>query len=290
MKIEIDKHSGFCFGVQKAISKAEQLLSDGTNLNSLGEIVHNHEEVDRLSKLGMTTISSEKSETLQNAVVLIRTHGEAPLTYNNLKKNNNQIVDATCPVVLKLQNRIKQSFDTISKENGQLVIFGKKGHAEVVGLNGQTENRAIIVSSIADLEQIDFNRPIELFCQTTMPLDAFNTISDEIKHRAKSTKVIIHDTICRQVANRVPHLKEFSAKHDIILFVSGKNSSNGKLLYEVCKNVNPSAYFISTPEETDKNWFANKESIGICGATSTPQWLMENVKTHVKAILNITEN
>ncbi|MFA9390049.1 MAG: 4-hydroxy-3-methylbut-2-enyl diphosphate reductase [Prolixibacteraceae bacterium] len=284
MLIQIDTHSGFCFGVQKAILKVEELVSKEDALNCLGEIVHNHEEVERLTQMGMKTVANSELTAFKGESVLIRTHGEPPSTYAALKSNNNTIIDATCPVVLKLQTRVKNSSISLEKENGQLVIFGKKGHAEVIGLNGQTGNTAIVISSLADLSEIEFDRPIELYSQTTMPLDQFYEISAEIKQRAKS-KVLIHDTICRQVSNRVPHLKEFSTLFDVILFVSGKNSSNGKLLFEVCKNMNPQSYFVSSPDEIDITWFQNANSVGICGATSTPQWLMENVKQYLTTTL-----
>lgn len=281
MHIEIDPYSGFCFGVKKAISKVEGLAAKGEQLSCLGDIVHNCGEVDRLSKLGMKTIGNEDISQLHHETVLIRTHGEPPSTYSTLKANGNQIIDATCPVVLKLQTRIKKSFTELQRKKGQLVIFGKKDHAEVIGLNGQTGNHAIVVTVMEDIEQIDFNRPIELYSQTTMSLEAFHEITKEIETRAKAG-VVIHDTICRQVANRVTRLKEFSAKFDIILFVSGKKSSNGRFLYEVCKSVNPSTYFISSVEEIELNWFETVKSVGICGATSTPQWLMEKIKNYLQ--------
>ena len=286
MYIEIDTSSGFCFGVQKAIDKAEGLLTQGEELYCLGDMVHNREEVNRLTQLGMTTITYNHIQQLPHKTILLRSHGEPPSIYSQLGKNQNKIVDATCPVVLKLQQRIKQCYLTLSKNNGQLVIFGKKGHPEVIGLNGQTGNQAIVVSGLSDLEQIDFNRPIELYSQTTMSLDAFRSIKKEIENRA-TAKVISHDTICRQVANRVPHLKEFSSKYDVILFVSGKKSSNGKFLFEVCKKQNHNSYFISSPEEVDRQWLDKKKSIGICGATSTPKWLMEKVKQYLIATLNL---
>jgi len=286
MIIEIDNQSGFCFGVKKAIEKAEQLLSEDKNLSCLGEIVHNHGEVKRLTSLGMKTVSNENSAQLSHEKVMIRTHGEPPSTYQKLKENNNTIIDATCPVVLKLQERVRKSFDLLSEKNGQLVIFGKNGHPEVIGLIGQTQGCAIRISNINELEKIDFERPIELYCQTTMSIESFREISEEIRKRAKS-EVEIHDTICRQVSNRAPRMKEFSTKHDVILFVSGKNSSNGKALFEICKRNNQSSYFIASPEEVTTEWFDNVQSIGICGATSTPYWLMEKVKSHVSAILNI---
>ncbi|HPR59627.1 MAG TPA: 4-hydroxy-3-methylbut-2-enyl diphosphate reductase [Prolixibacteraceae bacterium] len=281
MHIEIDNKSGFCFGVQRAITKAEELIENGETITCLGEMVHNHEEVDRLEKLGMKTIEIEQLSQQNNQTILIRSHGEPPSTYQNLNKNNNKIIDATCPVVLKLQQRIKNSFEQIQKTNGQLLIYGKKGHAEVIGLNGQTGNKAIIVSSVDDLKQIDFSRPIEMYSQTTMPLSGFNIIKEAINKQALN-KVTYHDTICRQVANRVPHISEFAKKFDIILFVSGKKSSNGKLLFDECKKNNPRSYFISSASELDSSWFRDAKSIGICGATSTPQWLMEQVKNALK--------
>lgn len=286
MIIEIDNQSGFCFGVKKAVEKAEQLLSANNNLICLGEIVHNHEEVDRLSSLGMDTIGHENISLMKGKTILLRTHGEPPSTYEKLKDNHNKIVDATCPVVLKLQERVKRSFEKQLEIGGQLVIFGKKGHPEVIGLMGQTEGKAILIHSIEELDAIDFSKPIELYSQTTMSVDALKEVSEEITKRALGS-VEIHDTICRQVSNRIPRMKEFSAKFDVILFVSGKNSSNGKALFNVCQKINPTSYFISSPEEVQVEWFDNAQSIGISGATSTPQWLMEKVKSHVSAILNL---
>ncbi|MGF7138743.1 4-hydroxy-3-methylbut-2-enyl diphosphate reductase [Roseimarinus sediminis] len=280
MKIEIDKGSGFCFGVRRAIQQAEEELGKGENLNCLGDIVHNHEEVDRLSDMGMNTIDKEALDKIENQTVLLRSHGEPPSTYQTLKQNNNRIIDATCPVVLKLQKRVEKSYHQMAEQNGQLLIFGKKGHPEVEGLNGQTGNKALVISSIDDLNQVDYSRPVELYSQTTMPLDGFDEIKNEIEKRAMN-QVIIHDTICRQVANRVPHLKVFAKQYDVILFVSGKKSSNGKLLYQVCKNENLHTHFISSSGEIDTTWFAEAQSIGICGATSTPQWLMENVADYL---------
>lgn len=285
MYIEIDNKSGFCFGVQRAIDKAEEQIGKGKNITCLGEIVHNHQEVDRLEKLGMKTIEIEQLKQQKNQTILIRSHGEPPFTYNNLNKNNNTVIDATCPVVLKLQKRIKTSFEQLQKTNGQLLIYGKKMHAEVIGLNGQTGYNAIIVSSVDDLKQIDFSRPIEIYSQTTMPLSGFNQIKEAINKQALS-EVIYHDTICRQVANRVPHISEFAKKFDIVLFVSGKNSSNGKLLFEVCRKSNPYSYFIASASELNKNWFRNTENVGICGATSTPKWLMEQVKEAASQLAN----
>jgi 4-hydroxy-3-methylbut-2-enyl diphosphate reductase len=288
MVIEIDNQSGFCFGVKKAIDKAEKLLSEREELNCLGEIVHNHEEAERLTSKGMKTIGKEDISTIYNKTILIRTHGEPPSTYQQLEKNQNKIIDATCPVVIKLQDRIRNSFKLLSETNGQLIIFGKNEHPEVIGLLGQTNNRAIIVSNLEDLNLIDFSRPIELYAQTTMPVDGFHSISEEIRQRTKSD-VNIHDTICRQVSNRVPHLTEFSKNYDVILFVSGRNSSNGKFLYNICLKNNPLSFFISSPDEVDSDWFKEAHRIGICGATSTPMWLMSNVQNHVRTILNIPD-
>lgn len=286
MIIEIDNQSGFCFGVKKAVAKAEQLLLTDRNLLCLGEIVHNLEEVDRLSSMGMKTIYHKEILQLSGKTIMLRTHGEPPSTYQKLKANHNNIVDATCPVVVKLQERVKKSFKKLSEINGQLVILGKEGHPEVIGLMGQTDNQAILIHSIGDLHTIDFNRPVELYSQTTMAINTFHEISYEIMARAKSS-VEIHDTICRQVSNRVPRMKEFSSKYDVILFVSGKDSSNGKALYDICRKNNPSSYFIASPTEVQIGWFENTCTIGICGATSTPRWLMEKVKSHVSAILNL---
>jgi 4-hydroxy-3-methylbut-2-enyl diphosphate reductase len=286
MVIEIDNHSGFCFGVKKAIDKAEKLLSEGEELNCLGEIVHNHEETERLTLKGMKTIEKDDLSSIHHKTILIRTHGEPPSTYEQVEKNQNKIIDATCPVVIKLQERIRNSYKILSETNGQLIIFGKKDHPEVIGLMGQTNNMSKIISNLEDLNQIDFSRPIELYAQTTMPVDGFHAISEEIEKRAKNP-VNIHDTICRQVSNRVPHLSEFSKKYDVILFVSGKNSSNGKFLYKICMKNNPWSYFISSPDEVETDWFLKARSIGICGATSTPMWLMEKVQSHVRTILNI---
>lgn len=285
MKIEIDSGSGFCFGVRKAIDTAEKLLTENEELFCLGDIVHNYEEVHRLSEKGMITIQKEDSDKLTHKTILIRTHGEPPSTYIQLADNKNKIVDATCPVVLKLQERIKASYSALSSEGGQLVIIGKHGHAEVIGLNGQTGNQSIIVSSEEDIQQIDFTKPIEVYSQTTMPIELFQKLSTEIGSKAQSS-VEVHDTICRQVANRVPRLIEFSKKFELILFVSGKKSSNGKLLYEICLKNNAKSFFVTSTEDIDKQWFLGVESIGICGATSTPQWLMEKVAQHVRTILN----
>jgi 4-hydroxy-3-methylbut-2-en-1-yl diphosphate reductase len=286
MVIEIDPYSGFCFGVKKAVEKAEELTASGEGVICLGEIVHNHEEVERLDRMGMKTIHNDSLQNLKNKTVLIRTHGEPPSTYKLLNANNNNIIDATCPVVLKLQQRIKTDYDKAQLKNTQIVIFGKANHPEVISLNGQTNNNAIIVSEVADLDKIDFAKPITLYSQTTMPLEQFHAITEEIKKRA-AQQPLVHDTICRQVANRAPRIRAFAAKYDVVLFVSGKNSSNGKLLFAESLKTNPKTYFISNTDEVNEAWFSHAGSVGICGATSTPFWLMENVKGHVSRILNI---
>lgn len=283
MEIEIDKKSGFCFGVVKAIEQAEHELEKGEVLYCLGDIVHNGSEVERLEKMGMLTITHEQLVELHDAKVLLRAHGEPPSTYQIAEKNNITLIDATCPVVLKLQSRIKKQHEKMP-EDGQLVIFGKLGHAEVNGLVGQTENSAIVIEKMADLTKIDFDKSIRLFSQTTKSVDEFNEIVKEIKHRLNfSQSFEYNDTICRQVANRIPNIRKFAANHDLILFVSGKKSSNGKILYEECKKVNSNAYLIAEPEEINPDWLNTSiNKIGICGATSTPTWLMEKVAMKLK--------
>lgn len=280
MKIEIDKHSGFCFGVVNAINKAEEVLNEQGKLYCLGDIVHNNIEVNRLEKLGLITIDHDRYKQMKDCTVLLRAHGEPPSTYQYAKENNITIIDATCPVVLKLQQRIHQSYGEIKKQNGQILIYGKKGHAEVIGLKGQTNGEAMVIEGPDDLDQIDFYRPVTMFSQTTKSLDGFHNISDLIRQNARN-QVTIKDTICRQVANRIPHIKEFAAKHELVLFVSGKKSSNGKSLFEVCKATNSKSHFISTPDEMEKEWFKGIESVGICGATSTPNHLMEAVEKKI---------
>lgn len=283
MEIEIDNKSGFCFGVVNAIEQAEKELKNGAKLYCLGDIVHNGSEVERLEKLGLVTISYEQFSQLHDAKVLLRAHGEPPSTYEIAKNNNITIIDATCPVVLKLQSRIKKQYEEMPK-NGQLVIFGKVGHAEINGLVGQTNETAIVIEKMADLEKVDFNKNIRLFSQTTKSVDEFNEIVKEIKQKLNlSQSFEYNDTICRQVANRIPNIRKFATNQDLILFVSGKKSSNGKILYEECKKVNPNTYLIAEPEEIEAQWInAETNKIGICGATSTPTWLMEKVAMKIK--------
>lgn len=289
VKIEIDDRSGFCFGVVKAISKAEEELSSGEPLYCLGDIVHNNAEVERLCAKGMTTIDHSDLERLPNAKVLLRAHGEPPSTYTRARANSIRIIDATCPVVLKLQQRIKQSYDRAREEgeNLQIVIYGRKGHAEVNGLVGQTEGTAIVIESVAELDQLDYTRPIALYSQTTKSLEGFRKIIDEIEHRiTPGVKFEYADTICRNVANRVEHLREFAGKHDVVLFVAGEKSSNGRILFGHCHDTNPRSYLVPGPEAIQKQWLGQAKSIGICGATSTPRWLMEDVALRAEFISN----
>jgi 4-hydroxy-3-methylbut-2-en-1-yl diphosphate reductase len=283
MKIEIDEKSGFCFGVIHAIREAESELAQTSKLYCLGDIVHNDSEIDRLAKLGMITITKEEFSRMQNCKVLIRAHGEPPETYEYARKNNITLIDATCPVVLRLQKRVKTSFQAIKREQGQLLFFGKPGHAETEGINGQTGYQSILIRGKEDLDKIDFSRPMELYSQTTMAIGKFSEIAHMIRERSGANpKVKIHDTVCRQVANREPHLKKFVGRFDVVIFVSGKKSSNGTVLYEICKSINPNTYRVDHPKSLQKEWFQGAGSAGICGATSTPRWLMESVADWIK--------
>lgn len=291
MKVTIDKNSGYCFGVEFAIQMAEDELETGETLYCLGDIVHNSMEVKRLNDKGLQVIDHEKLATLHDCKVLIRAHGEPPETYETALRNNIELIDASCPVVLKLQNRVKYAFDKIQPSNGQIVIYGQKGHAEVIGLAGQTNNKAIIVTDFEDLKQIDFSKPVTFFSQTTKSTEGFYKMKSEIERRVSENNIgkelpndflDANDSICRQVSNREPQLQKFSLEHDVIVFVSGKKSSNGKALYAICKSVNPKSYFVENEEEIDLDWFENVETVGICGATSTPMWLMERVQTFIQ--------
>lgn len=282
--VEMDEGSGFCFGVVNAIEKAEEELAKGETLYCLGDIVHNSCEVDRLKKLGLITINHEQFEQLHNAKVLLRAHGEPPETYETARKNHIEIIDATCPVVLRLQKRIMQEHSTNHTENDQIVIYGKIGHAEVLGLVGQTEGKAIVIESVNEIDKLDFSKHIRLYSQTTKPLDGFSAIIEEIKRRISPQATFeYYDTICRQVANRIPNIRKFAAAHELIFFVSGKKSSNGKMLFEECLNINPNAHLIESKEEIDLSLLKGVSSIGVCGATSTPKWLMEDVYTFIKS-------
>lgn len=278
LKIEIDNGSGFCFGVTTAIRKAEEELAKGSKLYCLGDIVHNGMEVERLHEQGLITIDHEQLRHLHHAKVLLRAHGEPPETYEIARQNNIEIIDATCPVVLALQSRIKRKW-TDSPE-AQTVIFGKKGHAEVLGLVGQTHGEAIVVERLDDVKQkLDFSKDINLYSQTTKNLDEYRRIVDYIQNNISPTAAFkSYDTICRQVANRMPHIAEFAAHHDVILFVSGRKSSNGHALFTRCMEVNPNSHLIEREEEIDYSWFKHAQTVGICGATSTPKWLMEECR------------
>lgn len=287
MRVEIDKRSGFCFGVIKTIKSAESELKNSDKLYCLGDIVHNGMEVERLEKIGLTSVSREEYYQLKDCKVLIRAHGEPPETYEYAKNNNIELIDATCPVVLTLQEKVKRSYENFRDQNGQIVIYGKKGHAEIIGLDGQIDNKAIVLESIDDVHQIDFSRPVSLYSQTTKRVEDFYRIADTVKTSMKpGVPVDIKDSICRQVSNRVPHLKEFVLNFDLILFVAGHKSSNGQYLYTICKEENERTHHISRTSEIDPQWFQEVESVGICGATSTPNWLMEEVAEWVKEQFN----
>ena len=286
MVIEIDEGSGFCFGVTRAIGKAEEELGNGKILYCLGDIVHNGKECNRLQQLGLETIDHDTYNTLHDANVLLRAHGEPPSTYKKAKENNIHIVDATCPVVLHLQERIRKEYTADTEHRKQIVIFGKNGHAEVLGLVGQTEGTAIVIESPEEVERLDMNRDICLYSQTTKSLDGFRTIVEYIQnHISPDATFKYADTICRQVANRMPHIREFASRHDVILFVCGKKSSNGRVLFSQCKEVNPRSYMIDTASEVTPDWLQNCSSVGICGATSTPKWLMEECKVRIQELL-----
>jgi len=291
MQVEIDKKSGFCFGVQNAVEIAEKALLGGEKVYSLGSIVHNDMEVNRLTSLGLVSINHDEFRRIRDCKVLIRAHGEPPETYQTAEKNNITIIEATCPIVKKLQSKIKDTWNEPEEGKTQVVIFGKPGHAEVIGLLGQIENKGILVSQLQDLEKIDFTRRIHLFSQTTMSVTDYNALADTIRGKIKESGepdpdrlLKVSKTICGQVSNREPHLKEFAKIHDIIIFVSGHESSNGKLLYQVCKSVNPDTYFVASESDLDMKWFGGKKNAGVCGATSTPKWLIENIRDIISKI------
>ena len=290
MVIEIDEGSGFCFGVTRAIGKAEEELCNGKKLYCLGDIVHNGKECSRLQQLGLETIDHNTYNTLHDANVLLRAHGEPPSTYKKAQENNIHIVDATCPVVLHLQERIRKEYQADTDHQKQIVIFGKNGHAEVLGLVGQTEGTAIVIECPEEVDRLDMNRDICLYSQTTKSLDGFRTIVEYIRnHISPDATFKYADTICRQVANRMPHIREFASRHDVILFVCGKKSSNGRVLFSQCNEVNPRSYMIDTASEVDPSWLQDCSSVGICGATSTPKWLMEECKIRVQELLSSNE-
>ncbi len=282
-QIEIDDGSGFCFGVTTAIKKAEEELKKGTPLYCLGDIVHNGRECDRLKQLGLITIDHDEFRRLHHVKVLLRAHGEPPETYETARKNDIEIIDATCPVVLQLQKRIKKEYCLPDERDKQIVIYGKNGHAEVLGLVGQTEGKAIVIESLDEARQLDFTKDIRLYSQTTKSLDGFGQITEYIQsHMAPGATFKAFDTICRQVANRMPNIREFARRHDLIFFVSGKKSSNGKILFGECLKVNPNSYMVDDPDEIDLNLVSHASTIGICGATSTPKWLMEACRRRIE--------
>lgn len=291
MEVIIDNNSGYCFGVEFAIKMAEDEMEISDKLYCLGDIVHNDMEVKRLNQKGLIVIDRDQLQQLNNCKVLIRAHGEPPETYRTAIENNLELIDASCPVVLKLQHRVKTAFDRMENEKGQIVIYGKKGHAEVIGLTGQTLEKAIVVMEDKDLDKIDFSKPITLFSQTTKSTKGFYALKSKIEERIKAAKGVLNevdfnanDSICRQVSNREPQLSKFAGENDVIIFVSGKKSSNGKALYQVCKSINPKSYFVENETEIDHSWINPQDKVGICGATSTPMWLMEQVLRYIQSM------
>ncbi|MBR1720218.1 MAG: 4-hydroxy-3-methylbut-2-enyl diphosphate reductase [Phocaeicola sp.] len=286
IKVEIDEGSGFCFGVTRAINKAEEELAKGHTLYCLGDIVHNGQECQRLEKLGLITINHQQLADLHHAKVLFRAHGEPPETYEIALKNDIQLIDATCPVVLQLQRRIKSQYDnTASDKERQIVIYGKNGHAEVLGLVGQTKGEAIVLEHPEDVTRLDFTKDIYLYSQTTKSLEEFWKIVNYIQeHISPNANFEYYDTICRQVANRMPHLQEFAKAHELIFFVSGQKSSNGRILYHECQKVNPNTHFVSRPEDIEGTLLKGIQSVGVCGATSTPKWLMEACRNRILSL------
>lgn len=283
-RIEIDADSGFCFGVVTAIRKAEEELERAGSLYCLGDIVHNSNEVERLCAKGLRTITHSDLQHLDHVKVLLRAHGEPPATYTQAAARNIEIIDATCPVVLQLQKRIKAAYEQGQQSDNPplILIYGKNGHAEVNGLVGQTDGTAVVIQTAADLDNIDLNRDILLYSQTTKSLTGFNEIIEAINSRKREGGFRYFDTICRRVAGRMPRIRSFATGHEVIIFVSGRKSSNGKALFEECKKVNPRSYFVSDPAEIDPTWISGVQTIGIAGATSTPRWLMEDVKTSIE--------
>ncbi|MCR5064742.1 MAG: 4-hydroxy-3-methylbut-2-enyl diphosphate reductase [Bacteroidales bacterium] len=291
MSVVIDDNAGFCFGVVKAIAAAEEQLSSSNSLYCLGDIVHNNAEVQRLSQMGLHVIDHDAMDKLPGKTVLIRAHGEPPSTYQLAERRGIKLIDATCPIVLALQKKVRDGYEEMQSVGGQVVIFGKKGHAEVIGLNGQANNSAIIVSTPDDIESIDFSRPIRLYSQTTKSREDYSKLIENIKasiaRQSDGSTVgadffVAYNTICSRVANRATQLEEFAKGVDVVIFVSGANSSNGHYLYEYCRNVQQNTYMISSPDELVKEWINGKEKIGITGATSTPRWLMEEVRRRIE--------
>jgi 4-hydroxy-3-methylbut-2-en-1-yl diphosphate reductase len=292
MKVEVEKTSGFCFGVENAVRIAGEALEKGEKVYCLGEIVHNEIEVERLRSLGLITIDYKDFEKLNDCKVLIRAHGEPPSTYERARANNITLIDATCPIVHTLQERIKQAWLNAARENGQIVIYGKKGHAEVIGLLGQIEGDAILISDEEELDKIDFSRPVHLFSQTTKSRENYEHLAKKIRESQETYSqgtdikpyLKVYNTICGQVSGRIPNLREFSHQHDVVIFVSGKGSSNGRMLFSICKAENQRSHFISSPDEIKNGWFSDNDRVGICGATSTPKWLIHEVASSVEKI------
>ncbi len=284
MRVIIDDNSGFCFGVVRAIGEAESALQRVGDVYSLGDIVHNRVEVQRLEQLGLHTVSHDDMANLGGRTLLIRAHGEPPRTYQKAEELGITIIDATCPVVARLQRRLREAYDKMQEVGGSVVLLGKRGHAEVIGLTGQADDDVVVIEGEADLNLIDYSRPIYFLSQTTQSIGLFNTLAEDIKQRAGDVAVTIDDTICRRVAGREALLAEFSRSVDVVIFVCGRKSSNGRVLYEVCRNANPKCYNIEEGSELEKEWFDGIGSVGICGATSTPRWLMEQVADAVSSI------
>lgn len=290
MQITIDSNSGFCFGVVYAIEVAERELHNNPKLYCLGDIVHNNMEVTRLRQLGLEIINTEDLENLRDCKVMIRAHGEPPETYRIALRNNIELIDASCPIVLHLQNVIHQGYLEMQQKNGQIVIYGKEGHAEVNGLKGQTNGSAVVIGNKDDLHQIDFTRPVRFYSQTTKGIEGFHEVKNAIREKMEAANpgnpidFEWNDSICRQVSNRSGHLREFAAQYDLVIFVSGKKSSNGMILYQICRDVNARTYLVSSMSEVDEQWFENAETVGICGATSTPMWLMEEIAAKIMKI------
>ena len=284
MRVEIDEQSGFCFGVVRAINEAEGALKSGS-VASLGDIVHNRVEVQRLESLGLHTISHEDIPTIAGKRMLIRAHGEPPKTYALAREYGIEVIDATCPVVSALQRKVKSAYERMNEVGGTVVILGKRGHAEVVGLIGQVDENAVVVECEEDLEQVDFSRPIYFLSQTTQSIDKFNRLAEVMRSRLASEDMLcVDDTICRRVSSREEHLRDFAQQHDIIIFVCGRKSSNGKVLYDICRQANERSYNIEEASELQSEWFEGVESVGICGATSTPKWLMEEIAEAISHI------
>lgn len=284
--VEIDNKSGFCYGVVRAIEEAEKVLARESQLFSLGSIVHNNSELKRLEDKGLGVINYKDLESLKGGIVLFRAHGEPPGSYEKAKKNNLNIIDCTCPVVLKLQSKVRESYSKMKAIGGSVVIFGKEGHAEVNGLAGQVNGDVIIIHNENDLNKIDFTKPLNVFSQTTKDTDEYQALCESIKERINAVtgpveKFKAFNTICGQVSSRQPHLKEFSRNHDVIIFVSGNESSNGKVLYDLCKSVNPKSYKVEDSLQINSEWFKSGDKVGICGATSTPKWLLEEVAGYI---------